>query len=209
MSTTTQATRERPILFSGEMVKALLDGRKTQTRRFIKPQPIDIIPADCVPDGCGFIASWCDKTTEVYEHLGCPHGQPGDRLWVKETWRPVGPWECREDGATIQYAADLSYSRKLGWPEKFRIKTSDRRDKWRPSIFMGRWASRITLEIITVRVERLQEISGKDAIAEGVLGHGGDESRAITEYMLLWEKINGQGSWAKNAMVWVIEFRKV
>jgi hypothetical protein len=180
MEAMTTGVKERPILFSGEMVRAILEGRKTQTRRVMKPQPT------CT----NYWMMWGAEVStarevdgDVVDEWTCPYGQSGDRLWVRETWRPVGPWECRKDSATIQYRSDGVYERKTGWSKDFRIKTDDRRDKWRPSIFMPRWASRITLEITGVRIERIQE--------------GGDRE--------FW----GDQTWNANPWVWVIEFKRI
>lgn len=197
--------KEKPLLFSAPMVRALLEGRKTQTRRTVKPQPFhgEIVKGILEDEG-----AVCP----------CPY-EVGMRIWVKETWRPIGPWECRGDGATIQYRADMSFQRKLGWPKDYRIKTSDKKGAWTPSIFMGRWASRITLEITAVRVERVQDISDSDAISEGIKRSAGgawmDYSECvgnfapIPSYASLWESINGKGSWAKNPWVWCLSFRKL
>ena len=138
---------ERPIYFpqpsADEMVRAILDGRKTQMRRPVKPQPHRCLQPRLRD------APW----------------HPGDRLWVQECWRPVGPWETRSE--TVQYRADGEYARKIGWPEAFRIKTTDGREKWRSSIHMSRWASRIRRPVKRVWVERVQDISEEDARAEG------------------------------------------
>ncbi len=165
--------KERPIMFTGPMVRAILDGRKTQTRRVIRPQPrwvgdpgIPFRTEDADPKGI----------------IQCPYGKPGDQLWVRETWAPnegdvlAGKAFYRADNNTIV-------------------------ERWRPSIHMPRWASRITLEITKVRVERLQDISEEDAKAEG--------SAYRTEFRDIWRSIYGDGSWAHNPWVWVIEFRRI
>jgi hypothetical protein len=220
--------KERPILFSGEMVRAILAGRKTQTRRVVKPQP----PCGCeyVIDGANSHALcrtierpevWVPPTGKSVDHrLPCPYGQLGDRLWVKEGhyYRKFLPYATSND---VVYRADhVGTSHPpmgVGRP-------------WRPSIHMHRWASRITLEIVAVRVERLSAISGADALAEGVsltdfwtpkeLNSRPFEEKWWDDchfwnnypqiaYRRLWESINGAGSWEKNPWVWVIEFRKV
>lgn len=192
-------TKERPILFSAQMVRAILDGRKTQTRRVINPQPIWVADPS-VPF----------KTTDADPKgiINCPYGKTGDRLWVRETF-------CyHDDLAMYLYKADDVTC-----------------CKWKPSIHMPRWASRITLEIVSVRVERLQDISEKDAIAEGISkvpfrpcegwpicdgymvgkddGVTGLAAKASTAYKKLWESINGPGSWDLNPWVWVVEFRRI
>ena len=160
-----------PIIFTGESIPQILAGDKTQTRRAMKTQPPDgatevrvewvygelVATYRAFPDGGSARSGIC----------ACPYGVPGDRLWVQETWRPVPPWETRRE--TVQYRADGAYLLRTGWPESFRIKLGrDRRGKWRPSIHMPRWASRISLEVTQVRAQRLQDISKADAKAEGV-----------------------------------------
>ncbi len=200
--------KSRPILFSAPMVRALLDGGKTQTRRVA-------------------------KNPFAYRPPRCPYGQPGDWLWVRETWYcddyrvQRGPYllppdttakAMREDG-TLVYCADDSAPYEQDQPV------------WRPSIHMPRWASRITLEVTGVRVERLQDISEADAITEGIptdgsacpdchssgwMMQGGDPVEceapvhgrdSIDEYRLLWGQINGAGSWDADPWVWVVEFK--
>jgi hypothetical protein len=178
--------KTRPILFSGPMVRAILEGRKTQTRRIAKEfgslQDIDKLLA------------------RFPNQEGCPYGKPGDRLWVRETWAAPHaydshkPREIPPNGCSIHYAATEERGGLL----------------WRPSIFMPRWASRITLEITDVWVERLQQISDADSLAEGCsaadMKHG-DSLASV--YARLWESINGAGSWAANPWVWVVSFRRV
>lgn len=182
--------RERPILFSSPMVRAILAGRKTQTRRIVKPLHMATVDAEQFP----ILAM-------------CPHGRPGDRLWVKETWGALPHMMGGVQRETLRYRADGEYQNERGtW-------------RWRSSIHMPRWASRITLEITDVRVERLQDISEADAVAEGCnpirpeLVQDGLIVRpgrsAVEEFRLVWEQINGGGSWEKNPWVWVIEFKKL
>lgn len=224
------AAKERPILFSGPMVRALLDGRKTQTRRVVKPQPyIDPQGNVCVPDkklGVSVYGQHPDGRPqwENFARWRCPYGVPGDRLWVKEGWRYInhqtGP---RGFEVCVGYEADgddLPHRPSLltgpGWEEKvdhwpFRSR------RW-PSIHMPRWASRLTLEITEVRVERLQDISAGDSIAEGVecptctamntsACYGRGCFASIAAYRDLWTDINGSGSWAANPWVWAVSFR--
>ena len=195
--------REKPILFSSPMVRAILDGRKTQTRRMVKRLQIGCLSVDCPADRISFV----DR---------CPYGQPGDRLWVKETHRFDGldpkialRSQCLDE---ISYRADMQGDRACD------------DCAWRPSIFMPRWGSRITLEITGVRVERLNEISILDSHAEGVggtygetgislgftgLNHEWDNKTAVEQYQWLWESINGPGSWDLNPWVWVVEFKRL
>ena len=198
--------RERPILFSAPMIRALLAGTKTQTRRVVKPQPI-------VSDVCG-APMWTFARERAQSRLIwpnareqvlalCPYGQPGDRLYVRETWRASSAHNSLAPrdipvGDGVEYAAD---------PE--RILTG----KTRTAIHMPRWASRITLEVTGVRVERLNDISEADAREEGCLpvvhGDGAvDCGTRKTAFRALWESINGTDSWAANPWVWVVEFRR-
>lgn len=194
----------RPILFSGAMVRALLAGAKTQTRRIVKPQPQ---------------GKWSGPMP--CPEWPCPYGAPGDRLWVRETHAL-----CSDKDAfgSVYYRADGEARHQLcenqgeGDPVGLgKIVPPSRRypvdyiPAWKPSIFMPRWASRITLEITDVRVERLNGISEKDALAEGVTLRGmtrwDGECRAA--YKQLWEEINGAGSWDASPWVWVVEFRRI
>lgn len=243
--------RERPILFSGPMVRAILDGRKTQTRRAVKPQwsaDVDEVSERPALDRVlkcmvsGHSGEWGDDHG-LDEVRRCPYGQPGDRLWVRETFAYVRhsqnyesggddcffEWDTEIYGPKIaehlngnprysSFSAALCYAADGEDENPAELYPSTNLDgkvvrpaeiRWQPSIFMPRWASRITLEITAVRVERLQEISETDAVAEGVLGRGGDKSRARTEFMMLWRSINGPRSWDANPWVWVVEFRRV
>ena len=200
--------KERPILFSAPMVRSILASTKTQTRRVVKPQPIY--------DG-RFAGGWKMLGKAGHEAATCspliaelcPYGQPGDRLWLREAhW-----WFKDEHDPAIGY-----YPPKLTADDvEYRADGDDGRKVWRPSIHMPRWASRITLEITSVRVERLQDISEGDAQAEGcalecMTPTGGDSGSAIYGpggYLALWESINGAGSWDANPWVWVVEFKRV
>lgn len=193
--------KERPILFSGEMVKAILAGTKTMTRRIVKcgtggQVPTDkAIVVDAYPNGTpGWFAEW----PHAHGHrraLTCPFGVPGDRLWVRETWHPdVGP--------TI-YAADYGSKEQAGVA------------RWHPAIHMFRADSRLDLEITAVCVERLQDITGDDAKAEGVEpDFGNAHTVAARDYQRsferLWDSINGKrASWESNPWTWVVSFRRV
>lgn len=198
------STKERPIIFSGPMVRAILDGNKTQTRRVVKPQPVDL--------QWGPGAEPWDASTGYA--LRCPYGNQGDRLWVRETWVPF-----EQDGPKALYRADADEDGTIpylctgagGFGGGVCNATIDR---WRPSVYMPRWASRITLEITGIRLELLHRISEADAIAEGcplvnpdpfIPGYGG--SSASGWFSQLWESIHGNDSWLANPWVWVVEFR--
>lgn len=198
---------ERPILFSAPMVRALLAGTKTQTRRVCKPAA-NLSAVVEVPDplerGQVYNGShFGDEDGEV--QFACPYGQPGDRLWVRETFGFSGSGYIPD----IHFRATNPEAPILG--------------RWYPSIHMRRIDSRITLEITSVRVERLQEISIEDAKAEGAWGPDDSIVQKVADYFgtdifsanprkafqMLWESINGPDSWAANPWVWAIEFRRV
>ncbi|EKQ6321932.1 TPA: hypothetical protein ACJYA9_000773 [Pseudomonas aeruginosa] len=195
--------RERPILFNDQMVRAILEGRKTVTRRVVKPQP-------------DFLGSMVDPNTPfktldagLHARITCPYGEPGDRLWVRETWGLQVRSYGGGAGEFIVYRATN--------PDAIYCKSSEGREypvKWKPSIHMRRHSSRILLEITAVRVERLQDISNDQAIAEGIDTHpmgfyGNGCITAGGAFLELWESINGDGRWADNPWVWVIEFKRV
>ncbi len=221
MTIAAPATTERPILFSGEMVRAILEGHKTQTRRVVVPTqskprvaPLRmepwIIDGEQQEDDYGAPA-WAGFHPEYWgeaKWFTCPYGQVGDRLWVRETWRPCAVPQCSDTAICVEYR-ESDYC-KLG-----HLSTLNRTG-WRPSIFMPRWASRITLEITGVRVERVRDISHADALAEGVAD--ADEgsnlikgSYAITNFANLWYTINSKRGygWDSNPYVWAVEFKKV
>jgi hypothetical protein len=192
--------KERPIIFSAPMVRAILDGRKTQTRR-----PI----ADCGDliaenhDGAIRLCRHCDHGTG---YLRCPHGAPGDRLYVRETHAIMN-----HDTRRVWYQADCGTDGHAdrGW---YDATLRNNGMRWRPSIYMPRWASRITLEIVAVRVERVVEISEDDALAEGVTGdeHGADQPLPSMCFQALWDSIyTGAHAWEADPWCWCIEFKKV
>jgi hypothetical protein len=210
--------KERPILFSAPMVRAILDGRKTVTRRPVKGLKTDF-PVVAAADGTPLRTGACWDIGGPILH--CPFGKPGERLWVRETWYcdhfevQKGPYlqpadmhdldQSREDGELV-YAADGLTPYEQDQPV------------WKPSIHMPRWACRILLEITDVRVERLQDITYEQAVAEGV--HRGplrewcasDEGGACHKYPIpafrdLWQSTGGD--WDANPWVWVIEFKRV
>jgi hypothetical protein len=220
--------KERPILYSTPMVRGMLNGSKTQTRRVVKPQPIN-------EDGSIYDGKvWGPEMYEpvAYDRHGemvpgpevfgiytedwgvkCPYGKPGDQLWVRETWRKVEPSECGCSEACSHGSSAYDY-RATG--------SGDEDTKWKPSIHMPRRASRIQLEITGIRVERLQDISDDDALAEGVISYPvgnltvfGVEGTKIEKlhpraaYLALWDEINGRGSADANPWVWVVEFKVI
>jgi hypothetical protein len=203
-------TKERPILFSAEMVRAILDDRKTQTRRIIKPQPPSdaprVIRAADLPEGEGF--GFYDEDDGTYV---CPYGRPGERLWVRERFLPCkgagepckpseASYVCYWDGCQL-----FPHNREvIPWGNPSPPKWEGY--KFSPSIHMPRWASRITLEVARVRIEHLKDITAKDVAAEGY-----PFSSDLDQFKLLWNKLNGKRGypWESDPRVWVIEFKKV
>ena len=213
---------ESPILFSAEMVRAILAGRKTQTRRVMKVQPY----ADSIVTVKHYHPTVIDRHGDMQPGpeifgalwgngeygLRCPYGAPGDTLWVREAWRAPSQYDDLlpsriPPGVDVQYIADA----RTPWISRYRS-----------SRFMPRWASRITLEVKSVRVERLQDISEADAEAEGLTkviapnGHvtwqipdllGGQTP--VRAFRVLWNHIHGPGAWDANPWVWVISFERV
>lgn len=193
---------EKPILFSTPMVQAILDGRKSQTRRLVKPQP----PHHTFSRMKG--GHGCEIEVANGYFMKPPY-QSGDRLWVRETWfcdecDPDCAGKENEDECPFNHVGNCCYGYKAqyttGWHEKI---------KWRPSIFMPKEAARIWLTVTEVRVERLQEISDCDAWAEGIV----DEvpfGTAQTLFRELWDSINAKRGygWDTNPWVWVISFEK-
>lgn len=241
--------KERPILFSGDMVRAILEGRKTQTRRVVK-DPL-------CKDGKQFCVEYADDDPNFLVHVHdpecggycdyacsypCPFGQAGDRLWVRETWNyadPDGEEALPDDvyGPRAPFTG-CQGSRRIYWRAIYRATNPERHFKygealWRPSIHMPRWASRLTLEITAVRVERLQDISTFDAIAEGINcpvdpdkpceqcgsceGYDWDspiraQCNPRSAFYELWDSIHAKKlgqSWEDNPWVWVIEFESI
>jgi hypothetical protein len=227
--------KERAILFTGPMIRAILDDRKTQTRRVVKlselgggeywtefwqpdyPQDYKIESGTWL--GNSIIDTFDGRQTNEHVIGKCPYGAVGDRLWVKETFKMI---TARGDSkAVVITKEDYSYH-AVTMTEKFIDKYPMSDEKWRPSIFMPRWASRITLEVTGVKVERLQDITEEDAIAEGVftnaqaiekLGLPADtrlNGSAVDKYRIVWESINNKTyPWVNNPWVWCISFRKV
>ena len=217
--------KARPILFSGPMIRALLAGTKTQTRRVVKPQP--------------YVANVIDGTTywNVSGQVGgrimlgqdfiasCPYGQPGDLLWVRETFRignDVGEnWDdssepgdlhvIYEDGAR-DYNVPIDYWNDIPRNAREVHNSENTPEHWIsygpiPSIFMPRWASRLTLLITEVRVQRLQDINAEDCWAEGM--PFSPDVNPIHDYEETWESINGAGSWDANPWCWALSFEVI
>jgi hypothetical protein len=213
-----------PILFSEAMVVALADGRKSQTRRLLKgmppaPNPWARNPGDqkheapyfdaIRPGGdkteknpLGMTDQWCwwqidDRMCAPI--ILCPYGKPGDRLWVREAWAlvPASAYRCSIDdhGAPIPHRVSPCGQwwavYRAGWERSAP-------GRWRPSIHMPRWASRVTLEVTAIRVQRLQDITDEDAIAEGFTS-----AMAFSAY---WVMLHGAGAWNENPWVWVVDF---
>lgn len=195
--------KERPILFSGPMVRAILEGRKTVTRRAMKVQPVLNGKLWQV-----YGAGWSDGVTSVPAVTGhslatnCPYGQIGDRLWVREAFNRTNPGGTE---GVYYYRADGEFPKCIGGGKFTGV------ESWKPSIHMPRAACRILLEITDVRVERLQEITPSQCIAEGAwrikdkaLGRGHE---AVAAFKDLWQSTGGD--WDADPWVWVVEFRKV
>ncbi|HBY7762737.1 hypothetical protein [Klebsiella pneumoniae] len=192
--------KERGMIFNAEMVRALLDGRKTQTRRIIKDCTVGRDPiSKFIKIGKKFIGCYPEDVPELIREC-CPYGVPGDRIWVRETWA--------EAGAS---APDLKLYR-ANYPEHvpsiYENVPPAEEIRWTPSIHMPRTASRILLEITGVRVERLRSMSQDDARAEGVIAASGSMEAGLA-FRELWDSIYGEESWKANPWVWVIEFKRV
>ena len=212
------------------MVRAILAGTKTQTRRIVKGVTGDKPNFGAfLVTGKGFEGERRrlyylteERDRESFVKNACPYGVPGDRLWVRETWataKALDDLPPRVSGERTPYWFQADDFIK----NPPRVVTSIPRGKWRPSIHMPRWASRLSLEVVSVRVERLQEISEEDAKAEGCSGgteydtmpgeshlmHPIRDVSAKEEDRDLWERINGKGSWDLNPWVWVVESRRI
>lgn len=196
---------ERGMIFNAEMVRAILEGRKTQTRRPVKFPLID------KNMGCELAGNELAGELAAHNYWNSPYGKPGDRIWVRETFRVHSR---ATDVATLVYRASVRNS----WTEQTHrvpVAVCNKQvtpDKWTPSIHMPRWASRITLEITDVRVERLRDLSEEDAKSEGIIPSAGGVLPGW-EYRInfrdLWMDIYGTDNWEANPWVWVIEFKRV
>ena len=200
-------TQERPILFSAEMVRAILDGRKTATRRVVKPQPADDIAPAKFPSG---EIAWKSSLRHAHGNTTahfCPYGKPGDLLWVRETWAAIRCWEDGHIETPKSIPKDLGAWNVAFAADEHPEHVEDRGWSWKPSIHMPRWASRITLEVTGIRVERVRDISEEDAHAEGF---DGSEYTAVTWFRNLWDSINAKRGygWDANPWCWVVTFRR-
>lgn len=233
--------KERPIIFNGPMVQAILAGRKTQTRRVVKTQPSRRANLVSMEDG---EARFCEGEHPKHHHCEeydepafCPYGKPGDRLWVREKFKPVASGQVRDGYGEVRYGwayeSDGVVAWDLGTTKIYDLTNQPptghmqfRTTPWKPSIHMPRRASRITLEITAVRVERLQDITEEDAKAQGLMFHestGGCPNWAAPDagewqtnprqaFRELWESIRRPGSWDgwdANPWVWAVEFKRV
>ncbi|WP_034912932.1 hypothetical protein [Erwinia sp. 9145] len=209
--------RERGIIFNADMVRAVLDGRKTQTRRMLSPRQLKMIDAASSIGECYPLESGKHHAnSQSYYCEWCPFGAIGDRLWVRETFFPaplepqsVPPKKTKwniayRGGAQLEKIAPATYN-----PTIYNY------ERWTPSIHMPRWASRITLEITGLRVERLNSMTESDALAEGCNGGHGSIPHYIysatphEHFHYIWQSIYGASSWQANPWVWVIEFRRI
>lgn len=208
--------KERGMIFNGEMVRAILDGRKTQTRRIMAPQPADDIER-CIypnPEAIGWKSSLRHKHGSTTAHF-CHYGKPGDRIWVRETFQgPLFDYDLMDsyckDPTPFEKPEFCVYKADGVPAPEFYDADDELHCCWRPSIHMPRWASRILLEITDVRVERLKSISDRDAIREGCSTADMKSGDCVADvFARLWASIYGSDSWNANPWVWVIEFKRV
>ncbi|HDU5016219.1 TPA: hypothetical protein RFU30_002155 [Klebsiella quasipneumoniae subsp. quasipneumoniae] len=212
--------KERGMIFNAEMVRAILDGRKTQTRRLIKWKQTRFTEIGEREDGSKWPWSEDAEHTCDFWHP-CPFGAVGDRIWVREAYRFPASLDDVSPTGVGEMAVATGYRKP--WAPTFYEFTGTFSDGWkgfetppkvsdagklRPSIHMPRWASRILLEITNVRVERLRSMSQGDARAEGVIAASGPMEAGLA-FRELWDSIYGEESWKANPWVWVIEFKRV
>lgn len=212
----TSNSKERGMIFNSEMVRAILSGQKTQARRIVK---------NVTSDNCMTLTKPIKTRDGVYTHVMdapkhglCPHGNVGDRIWVRETWQgPLVDFKHSDDllrnAEKYEKPENCVYEADGVPAPEFYDADDNLRCCWRPSIHMPRWASRILLEITNVHVERLNDISEEDAKAEGVSPSTHTITPPEAVYRVgfgeLWRSIYGDENWEKNPWVWVIEFKRV
>lgn len=200
---------ERGMIFNGEMVRAILDGRKTQTRRPVK------FPVHDKNLGCELAGNELAGELSAGNYLNSAFGKPGDRIWVRETFQgPLFDYEQMdaylEDSSRFETPEFCQYAADGGHRPEYQDADDNLRHGWRPSIHMPRWASRILLEITDVRVERLKSISDRDALREGCSAADMKSGDCVADvFARLWASIYGSDSWNANPWVWVIEFKRV
>lgn len=222
--------KERPVLMHAKSINGILEGRKTQTRRIVKPRPD--VPWKISPIDDEWLVEGWPKQERAMQNFGrahrirCPYGKPGDQLWVRETFAissvdgclvSIARKERMPEGKTLadtDGGLDQTYLENLD-----EVRTAERLydpflERWRPSIFMPRWACRLTLEIINIRVERVQSISEEDCFAEGVrildeIAPYKDCPNYRIHFHELWDETNGKGAWQKNDWCWVLSFKRV
>lgn len=197
--------KEHSIIFSTDMIHAILDGSKTMTRRVIKGVNNSNDQYELEPEYAKLVSQFGSDTARFMGKNGtcfakCPYGQVGDRLWVRETWAVHSAYDFIKPAELHKIAPKTDAWYKTSPPNPLL-------GKWRPSIFMPRWASRILLEITNIRVERLQDITSDDAILEGTKYI----SSPINGFHYAWDKLNAKRgySWESNCWVWVIEFKRI
>lgn len=236
--------KERPILFSAPMVRAILEGRKTVTRRVCKPQPSANAHTTCASGNP--MGAWWETGKDI---IRCPYGKPGERLWVRETWSDVNLQgapgiayradgdvrDLMEDASFLDEDGAFNYDDPRSKPYNFACWSEDllggKEGRWRPSIHIPRWASRILLEITAVRVERLQDITEEQAVAEGLIWQGQENGKefyshaerqyppgshqqfgisgtdAVSAFRNLWSSVGGD--WDANPWVWAVSFKRL
>lgn len=205
--------KERGIIFNAEMVRAILDGRKTQTRQMIDWRRTRFTEIGERDDGTPWPWSEnCEKACDYWHE--CPFGDVGDRLWVRETWQGTlvdyeNANKFYKDPEPFQTIKNCVYKADAGPCPEYFDADDNLRYGWKSSAQMPRWASRILLEITGVRVERLQDISGEDARSEGFICDDSPAMGDIDEFSHIWKSIYGENSWQANPWVWVIEFKQI
>lgn len=218
----TTATKERGIMFSGPMVRGILDDRKTQTRRVLRPQP----PSDARKikhlafNVWGYAEMVGYPSQEIHQEIKCPYGVVGDRLWVRETWQ-VYHKASENEWSVLTPTGKTDRDGKVFYRATMKEPDPDKHGRlvWRSAMLMPRWAARIVLEITEIRVQRLKKIDGFDARDEGfpeetpdyLVQHYGYGRRTRKWFRELWDSINADRGfgWKTNPWVWAITFKKI